>query len=130
MKRSSVVAALAAMTLVTTTAWAGAKSGYVVQVDTVNRTASGTMATVRATADSTQYLDCNIQTASGTGLTIYCQARDANGVTGACSSSAQNFVQIVGLIHGDSHVSFSWSATGACTALSVDNGSFFAPKQP
>lgn len=130
MKRNSAVAAVAAMTLVGTAAWAGAHSGYPVQVDMVNRTASGTMATVRATTDTTQYLDCNIQTSSGTGLVVYCQARDANGVTGACSSTAQNFVQIVGLIHGDSHVSFSWSASGACSSLSVDNGSLFAPKSP
>lgn len=129
MKRNSAVAAVAVMSLVGTAAWAGYDVGYLVQVDTVNRTASGTMATVRASADTLQYINCNIRT-NGAGLIMNCQARDANGVSVGCSSTAQNFIQLVGMIQSDSHVSFKWDAASACTSLSVDNGSQFAPKTP
>jgi hypothetical protein len=128
MNRISVVAALAAMTLVGTTAFAGSKVGYLVQVDTVNRSASGTLPAVRSSADPVEYLSCSIR-ASGTGLIVVCEAQNASGVTGACSTSAANFVQLAGMISGDSHVSFNWNASGICTAMTVDNGSQFAPKQ-
>jgi hypothetical protein len=78
-----------------------------------------------------QYIGCRISTSSsGTGATVYCAAQDANGVKGQCSSSSQNFVQLMSTLHSDSILSFNWDANGVCTVMSVENWSSNAPKQP
>lgn len=131
MKLNSMMAAFAVTALVAgTTARAGYKVGYPVQIDTVNRSASGTLGTVRDTTDTAQYIGCNIHASSTTGATIYCTAADAQGVSAACSSSAQSLLQVLTTLQSDSHLAFKWDASGACTYISVDTSSAFTPKSP
>jgi hypothetical protein len=117
-------------TLAGTMALAGYKYVSTLTVDTVNRTAKGSVSDTRASADPGEYIGCRINTTnSGTSITVYCAAQDANRVTVWCSTTAPNFVQMASMIHADSILSFDWDANHTCTAMSVENWSMNAPKQ-
>jgi hypothetical protein len=130
MKKLNVAMALCvAGTLAGTMASAGYKYVTTLTVDTVNRTAKGSLADTRATADTLSYIGCRIST-NGGGTAVYCSAQDANRVTGSCSSTAPNFVQVVSTLQSDSILSFSWDANGTCTGINVENWSSNSPMQP
>lgn len=132
MRMSKAAIGLCAVAALASTAvYAGYRSGWQVGVDTVNRNAYGTMANVRASADSNQYIGCSVRTYnSGATIYVYCFASDAVGNYGSCNTTASNFVTTAHQINGDSHIYFSWDSSGNCTYLYVDNESSYAPKSP
>ncbi len=131
MKKLSIAMALCvAATLTGTTALAGYKYVAALQVDLVNRKASGSLADTRATADTLQYIGCRLSTSGNTTVSVYCAAQDANRVKAECYTTAPSFVQALAAIQSDSILVFTWDANGTCTSLNVENWSSNSPKQP
>jgi hypothetical protein len=112
-----------------TTAFAGYKWGQPVTIDTTARSATGTMGTARATADSVQYLEC-AASAGTSNVVAQCWARDAAGTTVACRSFNNYIFSALAAINSDSRITFTWDATGTCTTVSVQTGSSYQPKTP
>jgi hypothetical protein len=57
---------------------------------------------------------------------LHCTARNAAGTLRSCSSSAAPMVQAALGMTSYGHLEFSWS-NGACTHVTVTNGSRFLP---
>lgn len=117
--------ALAGLLLVTAS-HAGKKTTQAVTVDTAQRYASGSLASARATADTTQYIGCLILSSG----TTSCQARNAAGTAASCSTTDAGFRAAAQSINGDSRLIFYWDGSGNCTSLAVENYSLWAPKVP
>ena len=129
--RIPTAVSLAVMMALSTAAWAGARGGGVVSIVSSgdNGTASGTMGTVRHSADTIQYIGCTVS-ANATAKWVGCSARNASNVTVSCTSWSPEIVQAAHAMTSDAHISFSWDGSGACTALSVRADSRYRPKEP
>jgi hypothetical protein len=131
------VAIVALTALGVPSAHAGDKRTSAVVVNTAGRTASGALGTARSSAGTKQMIGCwglVMQDTSPGAYSAYCLAVDSAGVTGACtlgdllsSSSQWNVLQA---LKEDSYLSFSWTATGVCKDLRVDNYSYWEPLSP
>jgi hypothetical protein len=123
--------ALAVMMALSTAAWAGARggAGVTIVISGDNGTASGTMGTVRHSADTLQYIGCTVA-ANAASKWVACSARNASNVTVTCTSWAPDIVQVAHAMTSDAHISFSWDGSGACTGLSVRPDSRYRPKEP
>jgi hypothetical protein len=133
MKRKSFVGL--SLTLLATAAIAGTVSSVPVSV-TVNADLSGSaygnLASARQSADSQQFIGCSIQRAANptTGIVTaggYCQARNASGTMGFCSTTDATLLDAVQGIADYSYVSFAWRADGTCTRINVSTQSFYIP---
>ncbi|HLL55795.1 MAG TPA: hypothetical protein VK447_19695 [Myxococcaceae bacterium] len=131
MKLKIAMALCVVGTLVGTSAEAGYRYVTTLRVDPVARKVKGSLSDTRATADSVQYIGCNVGVSVGSySPSIYCVAQDANRVVGSCSTSEQVFVQVLSMLQPDSILSFEWNANGTCTNISVENFSSNTPKAP
>jgi hypothetical protein len=132
MKRISMVLGLVAVaSLVGVKAFAGYRWGSPVIIDTTNRSAQGTMGTVRASSDSVQSIGCAVRASAGNpNATVNCYATDAAGNSVQCFASDPIFAQAASAMTDDSHLVFKWNGSGTCTYLSVENYSSNAPIQP
>jgi hypothetical protein len=93
--------------------------------------AKGAAGTVRATADSVQYILCQVEAEVFDGEPfnhVLCIAKTAAGVVRACASGAQPFVQAALSISGDSWIEWEQDENAQCTRLLVENGSHLRPK--
>jgi len=112
------------------TAWAGMKAASTVYINTSGMYANGMLGASRNTADSVQYIGC-YSWAYATGATYAtCYARDASSVYASCTTTAAPLVQVVHGLNGDSHLWFSWDASGNCSEIDVYNVSQTPPKNP
>jgi len=109
---------------------AGFKQPWAVTIDTVNRTAIGSLGTARNSADGNQAIGCGVSYDSvNQKNNVNCTATDAAGHTAQCATQQAELIQIALGIHADSLLQFNW--TGAeCTNIIVVNSSIYAPKQP
>lgn len=128
--RNMMLWGVASAALAVTGAWAGAKNSVQVTVDTVAREAYGALGTARGTADTTQYIGCQVYAYSSSTPVAFCSARNAAGTGGSCTSSNTTIIDSARAVNGDSYVYFNWDASGNCTYLLVVNNSLYAPKQP
>lgn len=121
--------------LMTTAAMAGTVSSVPVSV-TVNADLSGSafgnMVSARTSADTQQLIGCSIQrvlNATSGAVTAYgyCQARNATGTLGFCSTDNASLLDAVQGIADNSYVSFAWRADGTCTRINVSTQSFYIP---
>jgi len=107
---------------------AGYRSDYQVYVST--SIAIGAIGSVRASADSTQYIGCiNEGYTSGTQY-ILCYARSSAGTYGSCTSSDPRLISAVTSITDNAFLEFSWDASGSCTFLEVAATSYYPPVTP
>jgi hypothetical protein len=115
-----------------TAAWAGLKETNLVSVynDGLTGTAYGSYGSARASADSTQYIGCTLRAYSNGTNRISCEARDANGNAGYCTSSSPGMVNAIMSQSGDAYLYFQWDETGTCTHLFVSTLSSQTPLQP
>ena len=114
-------------------AWAGAKSKWPLTINLANGTATGSMATVRASKSATEQLGCAVRAmAINAGDTIVsCWAVDAAGVNVACSAMNNSvMVSAVAAINPDSIISFAWDKKGTCVDIEIMNVSWAEPKVP
>jgi hypothetical protein len=130
MKKQTLIAGLAVAALgLGTTAWAGYKFTSTVNVLPAARIAFGTLGSARNSADTRQFIGLSTMVTLG-GETMTAYAEDAFGNYVTCNSSRPGFIAAARAVKGDSYVSFMWDASGECTQLMVDTGSYFEPKAP
>ncbi|NVJ21308.1 MULTISPECIES: hypothetical protein [Myxococcus] len=129
-KHTAKFVGIAISALIGTVAWAGAKNTNTVLVNTVARTASGSLGDARNTADTQQFIGCGITTYVGSAPTVACFAMDTSSNYVGCSSTNADLLATAQSINGDSYITFTWDAFSGCTSLSVTNASLGAPKQP
>lgn len=113
-----------------TVALAGPKYGYPVQVNLTSRHASGGFGTARNSADSVQYIGCDVYGYTTSVPRVSCYARSAAGTYASCSSTDPNLLAVARSISDDSIVSFNWDASGTCTYLFAGNASMAEPREP
>lgn len=132
MKRYSMMMTALLLTTILggSTAWAGAHWGTEVTIDLANRRAEGTMANVRASNDSVQTIGCVVRATAGSPSQVVCYATDSSGRSVQCNTQEAGFVQAAGGMTSNSNLIFKWSASGACTYLSIENYSTNAPVEP
>jgi len=118
----SLSIALAAAAL-STTAFAGFKTAQAVVIADANKFANGDLGYARNTADSTQYIGCQVNGDVGN-----CYARNKDGLSRSCYTSTAKWVNTIRALNGDSYLYFKWDASGNCINIIVDNGSSSAPK--
>jgi len=112
-----------------TTAWAGYKGYYPVNVNTTSREAYGALGDARASADATQYIGCAVTGYGVTGVSLACYAQDAAGNYGSCSTTDSGLITAATGLTANAFVDFVWDSTGKCTYLRVFTGSQYRPVQ-
>lgn len=122
-------AALAAVFAFSGRAQAGARGSYTMFIDTANRMAQGTLATVRKSADTFGYIGCKVTGTSTGSVTTSCSARNNAGtVSVSCTSSSPQIASAAAAINGDSFLRFYWNASNQCTQVEAENSSAYEPK--
>lgn len=101
-----------------------------VSVNTATRFASGSLASARAAADSVQFIGCGATWRTDGTVNGSCFAKTAAGVSGSCTFSDTNLAHALGAVSGDTRLQFRWDATNKCTSISLEDASYWAPKQP
>ena len=113
---------------------AGAKAEINVFVDKVGGQFSGSLGTTRASADTSQYIGCNVLSLSGGAPQINCGARTiAGGTNGtaSCTVTSQTMADTLKTITNYSVLRvFYNTTTGICTQILVDNFSAYHPMSP
>jgi len=114
---------------------AGFKYGPTVSVDTVGRTAYGSLGSVQNTTDSTQYIACDVvqNGISSESLSGFCIAKNTAGTYIMCtmpSATLPSFLKILGAVTDDSFVRFSWDGNSTCTSIEVEASSWLYTKRP
>lgn len=110
-------------------AQAGTRGSYTIFIDTAQRLAQGTLATVRKSADTFGYIGCKVTGTSTGSVTTTCTARNAAGtVSVSCSSSSPQIATAAAAINGDSFLRFYWNAANQCTQVEAENSSAYEPK--
>src|SRR5687768_5909904 len=91
-------------------------------------TARGNMATARSSPNDVEYIGCGIRRhddgAGGATASGFCQASDAEGVTGFCSSENMALLDAIQGIADYSYVTFSWNSKGQCQFIGISTQSF------
>jgi hypothetical protein len=134
LRASSIALALAVCT-VSGVALAGAKSPASVVIAPAGpgtyAYASGNISTAAASADTGEYIGCEITAEMGNPLPVdsvevVCYARNSAGTYMSCTTTHSVAIAVVGSINLQSNIKFSWFGNGpACQEITVSNGSQF-----
>ena len=128
MKRTIMIIVVAVSILGASLAFAGYQTGQIVNINTTFNWALGSMGTVYNSADSIQYIGCNIQSYSGSNAYTACYARDQWDTTVSCLSTESELVKVATSLNSESYVRFTWDADGNCTFLQTSTNSYWTPK--
>jgi hypothetical protein len=123
--RRAAIAAAAVGLLASTAAFAGHLSGQSVVISDGQRLANGDLGFVHNSSDRVQYIGCQLGTGFG-----YCYAMNKAGINRTCFTFDPAMISTLRSLKSDSYLVFKWNDSGACTNVSVLNGSHAAPKQP
>jgi hypothetical protein len=131
MKIKSIIIATAVFIL-SNSAFAGLTQPAPVDIDLVNRIASGDMVTARFSDNPDEFIGCGsrrIGTGVGAISFAFCQARLAPGVDGLafCNTLDEELVKAINSIADFSFVTFSWNVDGECTRIGNSTQSFYLP---
>lgn len=102
---------------------------------TVNADASGKaygdMVSARTSANDVEYIGCGVRKfddgAGGATAYGFCQAGDAAGVTGFCSTENAELLDVIENIAHNSFITFSWNSEGQCRQIGISTQSFYIP---
>jgi hypothetical protein len=111
------------------TAFAGARYGYPVYVDTVNRRAWGSVGDARSSSDYNAMIECDV-TATSSGQSVGCSVINGAGVRAYCYSFDPNFVQAAASLKDGGALYITWDTSSRCTYLGSFTSSAWSPKQP
>jgi len=127
MKRALLVAA--ASVALGGLAYGGTKYVQPVYIDLGAQYAYGSMGSARNSVDSTQYIACSFAT-QASGVTGYCQARDANGTNASCffSNNLNHEKALMGMT-ADARIFFMWKPDGSCDYIQIYAASMYEPKK-
>jgi hypothetical protein len=128
MKKVSTFLLACAAALVLVPAHAGYRAGAPVFIGSFS--ATGTVATVRSSADNVAEIGCGASGYAGGSYSASCWAWPATGSPKFCYTSSPTLANVALSVAGDSDVWFSWDASGNCTQVYVRNSSAYAPKAP
>lgn len=112
-------------------AYAGTKAAsaaYGVSVSVAGRGATGALGQARNNTNNNEYIACQVDSHADGSTSGLCWANDQNNNTVMCSLNTA-LAAAARSINPDSYIQFSFDANGDCTALNVQNNSYFAPKQ-
>lgn len=131
MKMRSVFFIALAM-LFASSAYAGFVQPAPVNVDTVNRIATGDMATARFADNEDEFIGCGMRFISdGAGGVIawgFCQARQEGGESLTCFTQDAALIDAMKATSDYSYISFSWDEEEECTRIGFSTQSFYIPK--
>lgn len=103
---------------------AGTKTNTATVINDAVQMASGSLSSARTSADTLQFISCELYATSGT---ITCKARNSAGTQRNCTTTDPVYVKTVQMINISSYVAFWWDAAGNCTNILVRNGSNYLP---
>src|SRR5689334_19981648 len=120
-----ILAASVVTSLFASAAFAGLKTNHEVTINTVGAKpyATGDLGYVRNTADTSQYIGCEITTTLAS-----CYAVNSAGLYKSCSTSDPETIALLRTLNGDSNLFFSWNPDGTCARVRIRNDSLAAPK--
>lgn len=124
-----------ALTLFTNSAFAGATNQFPVEIDLVNRSARGNMATARFSDNENELIGCGVRyLPDGTGILTwaFCQARMADLAPGentsiGCTTFNADLIDAIKAIGDYSLIAFSWNEAGECIRIGNSTQSFYIP---
>jgi len=123
MKVSTRAAWALGLGAIAVTAAAGQHLSHEVTFDTAKPYARGSMADVRNSADTVQWIGCFNLGTSG-----QCTAVNSAGVQHSCSTTDPAKLAMIGTIHEDSYLAFRWDPNGICVSIEVSSYSSYATK--
>jgi hypothetical protein len=130
-KMKAVLGGVVVVGLVGASAWAGSKTtNWTVGIDTVGKSAYGSVGATRSSADTVQYIGCSVYGFDDGFIQASCGAKNAAGTSVSCSSTVPSIVETVRAMPSDGFVRFQWNDAGDCTYVAFGNYSYYAPKQP
>jgi hypothetical protein len=93
--------------------------------------ASGNMASARAAANEVEYIGCGVRatadSSGGASVYAFCQANDAAGTLGHCSTENRELIHVVQHAADYSFITFRWNAAGQCQFIGISTQSFYIP---
>jgi hypothetical protein len=93
--------------------------------------AQGDMVTARFAPDTISLIGCGTRTvddgAGGTFHFGFCQATDAAGVQGFCSTDRADLLEAMHATADFSFITFAWDVDGFCTRIGTSTQSFYIP---
>jgi hypothetical protein len=112
---------------------AGMKWTYPLKVDTKTRFVEAALSTVRNSSNVNEWVSCNL-VGDASGGYISCAGFDGTNYIGCYHpKSKPNFTPLVLAVQsldGDSLLQFQAAADGSCASITVNDGSYWAPKAP
>jgi hypothetical protein len=88
--------------------------------------ATGSVGSVRNSADTSQYISCTEYAWPGSPPSLYCSAYNGSSYA-SCSSSDPTLLAAALSVGVNSFIEFAWDANGKCNFLQVSNGSLYEP---
>ena len=132
MKEKMLIAGAGVMFL-SSAAFAGLSVQVPVDVDLVNRIASGDTVSARFDADDDVRIGCGVRIISdGAGGTInigFCGAEDADGETITCTTLDAGVVDAISYGSDFGFMTFSWDEDDTCTRIGFSNQSQYIPSK-
>jgi len=93
--------------------------------------AQGDMVTARFAPDTISLIGCGTRTiddgAGGTFHFGFCQATDAAGLQGFCSTDRADLLEAMHATADFSFITFAWDVDGFCTRIGTSTQSFYIP---
>ena len=122
-----------ALTVVSTSLYAGFTQPFPVEIDFENRAANGDMWSARISDNENMLIGCGsrqIQFGEEIVAFAFCQARVAEGEDGGviCNTFDPVMVAAINAIADYSFVTFNWNEEGECTRIGFSTQSFYLPK--
>ena len=122
-RRATWLAGVLLLATISVTAVAGAKLTQPVVFDLTKGSAKGSLADARNSADTVQYIGCQIE-----GDFAACIAVNSAGEEHSCTTTDPVQLSTIRLINDGSYLFFRWATDGTCFQVTVRNDSRYAPK--
>lgn len=91
--------------------------------------AGGTIGSARNSADTVEYIGCQVSSNWGGTPWAACYAKNSSGSYLTCSSSAPGLVDVAKNIYADAYIYFYRNSDGSCGNLFIDNCSSYEPRR-
>ena len=91
--------------------------------------AFGDMASARFANNDIEFIGCGIRVFSGGFSFGFCQARDADGQRGFCSTEDPELLAAMHATSDNSFLTFAWDENEECTRIGFSTQSFYIPTE-
>lgn len=132
MKIRTAIATLT-LSLASSAALAGLTQPFVVEVDLVNRIASGDTVTARYSRNDVEFIGCGIRKIEdGVGGVFtfgFCQAQNIDEEQITCFTENPELLDAISSQPDFAFITFSWDEDEVCTRIGNSNQSFYLPRK-